>query len=330
MEGGNNGPAVINGAANNYDRDQCFDAPVAFDTGLYTYATRTLLSLRNELMTRLGFAAMLAYPPPGMNDLLNSFLADAQEQLYLRYDTLRGERWWAWQTTVGRRFYDVPIDCTKALDFRKVTAAYLSDNGGRALRTWKASTVYALGEFVNSTSPTGYEYEVTTAGTSNATEPVWPTTVGGTIVNGTVTFTVRAPAAATWSPMRQGINPLEYSVANKGRPYYFNLGESLELWPTPDKTYVIWLRGHLGIKNFYADTDECTIDSRLIFLMALANAKAHYGQPDGGGYFRQLEVMLGRLVKYSHGAKRYIPNPMPIMDPAKLGWNGPMPRATWR
>lgn len=331
MEGGVNGPAVINGLVNNYDRALCFDAPVAFDTGLYVYPTKTLLELRQELMVRLGFAAMLAYPPPGMPELLNSFLQDAQDQLYLRPAIPRLERWWAWQTTAGRRFYDTPIDCTKALDFRRITGAYIADNGGRAVRSWVTASAYTLGEFVMSSQPTDFDYEVTTAGTTDTTEPTWPTALDDTVVDGTVTFTARARPVATWSPLVQGINPLEYSVANAGMPYKFDVNEYLELWPTPDRTYVVWLRGHLGQKRFTQDGDQTTIDSRLVFLMALANAKSHYGQPDGNGYMRQLEVMLAQLCKLSHGLKRYIPLPKPMgMRWSDLDWRCPMPRATWR
>lgn len=56
---------------------------------------------------------------------------------------------------------------------------------------WVASTVYALGAFAKPVTQNGYHYEVTTAGTSAATEPTWPTVVGNTVVDGTVTWTCR-------------------------------------------------------------------------------------------------------------------------------------------
>lgn len=330
MEVASNGPAVINGVANNYDRLTCFDAPVAMDTGLYVYPTKTLVQMRADVMTRLGFAAMLGNPPPGMTDYLNSVIQDAQDQLYFRYNHLRTERWWAWQLTAGRAIYDTPIDCTKALDFRKITGAWLSDNGGRALRSFTPSVAYALGEFVNSTVPSTLEYEVTTAGTAAETEPTWPLAIGGTVVSGTVTFTARAPATATWSPMKQGIDPLQYSATQHGQPYFFDIGEYLSIWPIPDKTYVVWLRGHMGLKRLTQDDDTLTIDYTPVFLMALANAKSHYGQPDANLYFRQLEVLLGRYTAAGHGTKRYIPNPRDYASTcADLAPCG-IPRATFR
>ena len=57
---------------------------------------------------------------------------------------------------------------------------------------WVANTAYALGDIVVPTTLNGYWYECTTAGTSHATtEPTWPTTVGGTVTDGTVTWTCR-------------------------------------------------------------------------------------------------------------------------------------------
>jgi len=58
---------------------------------------------------------------------------------------------------------------------------------------WEASTAYALGDFVVPTEglENGFRYECTTAGTSDASEPTWPTTEGATIVDNTATWTCR-------------------------------------------------------------------------------------------------------------------------------------------
>lgn len=56
---------------------------------------------------------------------------------------------------------------------------------------WVTLTAYILTNFVEPTTPNGYRYECTTAGTSGATEPTWPTTIGGTVTDGTVTWTCR-------------------------------------------------------------------------------------------------------------------------------------------
>lgn len=61
--------------------------------------------------------------------------------------------------------------------------------------TWAASFAYALGAYVIPTTfgsisgQTGKIFKVTTAGTSGTTQPTWPTTAGGTVTDGTVTWT---------------------------------------------------------------------------------------------------------------------------------------------
>lgn len=61
--------------------------------------------------------------------------------------------------------------------------------------TWAVNTPYALNANVIPTTPNGFYYTCTTAGTSNATtQPTWPTTEGATVTDGTVTWTAHAEA----------------------------------------------------------------------------------------------------------------------------------------
>lgn len=65
------------------------------------------------------------------------------------------------------------------------------------LATYAASTAYSDGDVVQPTTPNGYRYTVTTAGTSGV-EPTWPTTLGSTVTSGSATFTLysaRHPAS---------------------------------------------------------------------------------------------------------------------------------------
>ena len=58
---------------------------------------------------------------------------------------------------------------------------YLDDPG-----VWVAATTYSVGNFRRPTTPNGFRYEVTAVagtGTSAGSEPVWPTTVGGTVID---------------------------------------------------------------------------------------------------------------------------------------------------
>jgi len=58
---------------------------------------------------------------------------------------------------------------------------------------WTASTDYAVGSFVRPSSLSLLRFECTSAGTSGSSEPAWPETIGITISDGSVTWTVRKP-----------------------------------------------------------------------------------------------------------------------------------------
>ncbi|MEM1208429.1 MAG: hypothetical protein AAGI54_04100 [Planctomycetota bacterium] len=59
---------------------------------------------------------------------------------------------------------------------------------------WAASTAYALGDIREPTVDNGLRYVASTAGTSDASEPAWPTTVGVTVTDGGVVWTAHRPA----------------------------------------------------------------------------------------------------------------------------------------
>lgn len=66
------------------------------------------------------------------------------------------------------------------------------------LQEWMVATVYALGAIIEPTSPNGYIYKVTTAGTSApSTQPTWPTVIGSTVVDNTVVWTCYAASHPT-------------------------------------------------------------------------------------------------------------------------------------
>lgn len=54
---------------------------------------------------------------------------------------------------------------------------------------WESGHVYVVGEIVTPTTANAHRYRVTTAGTSGASEPIWPTSSGGPVTNGNVVFT---------------------------------------------------------------------------------------------------------------------------------------------
>jgi hypothetical protein len=58
--------------------------------------------------------------------------------------------------------------------------------------TWAATTTFGsdtTAHFVRPTTGNGYVYRAQASGTTAGTEPTWPTTVGATVVDGSVTWT---------------------------------------------------------------------------------------------------------------------------------------------
>jgi hypothetical protein len=74
---------------------------------------------------------------------------------------------------------------------------------------WKASTAYALNDTRLPVTPNGYYYQVTVAGTSGASAPAWPTTLGNTVTDGTV----------TWRCQAAGLKSLTYNVTAPSSAY---------------------------------------------------------------------------------------------------------------
>jgi hypothetical protein len=62
---------------------------------------------------------------------------------------------------------------------------HCADNGAEP---WVANTSFPLNQRSSPTQPNGFEYVVTVSGTTGGTEPVWPTTIGNTVVSGGATF----------------------------------------------------------------------------------------------------------------------------------------------
>ncbi|MGH8261011.1 MAG: hypothetical protein ACREUG_15125 [Steroidobacteraceae bacterium] len=112
-----------------------------------------------------------------------------------------------------------------------------------------------------------------------------------------------------WYPIEQGIPPELYTrIAKPWRPFRYDIRQAIELYPVPNDTYWLWVRGHFGLLAFAADADTTTLDSELVFLHALANGKAHYGQPDANNIEAQANTYLGELIAGTHQGARYIPH----------------------
>lgn len=72
---------------------------------------------------------------------------------------------------------------------------------------WSGNEQFGSAEHCRPTRPTGFSYECTTAGTTGFREPVWPTTIGATVTDGSVVWTCRAAST-------NGVNAITSPTAN--------------------------------------------------------------------------------------------------------------------
>lgn len=111
-----------------------------------------------------------------------------------------------------------------------------------------------------------------------------------------------------WYPLYCGIPPELYTLDQHSFPQRYEIRSCIEVWPTPDETSGrLIVKGGFAMAPFTEDYHRPTIDDELIYLHALAAAKAQYKQPDAKDYAQQAEVMLTRLVAAGHQTKRYLP-----------------------
>lgn len=111
-----------------------------------------------------------------------------------------------------------------------------------------------------------------------------------------------------WYRLDEGIPPEYYTRANInfGWPTRFEIRSCIEIFPAPQAAYTLWVKGDFPPAPLVADTDKFTIDDIAVFLLALGNAKAHYGQKDAQLVLTQAGNYSKALVAGSHGTKRYV------------------------
>lgn len=116
-----------------------------------------------------------------------------------------------------------------------------------------------------------------------------------------------------WYPLIQGIPPELYTMITKPwRPARYDIRQAIELYPMPDQTYFLWVKAHFGLMSFINPTDTTTLDSELVFLHALANAKAHYGQPDANNIAAEANAYRAELIAGTHQTAHYLPGTIAV------------------
>jgi hypothetical protein len=87
----------------------------------------------------------------------------------------------------------------------------------------------------------------------------------------------------------------------------------------------LWIKGHFGLTQFLNPSDTTTLDSELVFLHALANAKSHYGQPDANNIESQANAYRAELIAGTHQTAHYLPGTIavpPAVRPTLIAFDG--------
>lgn len=99
-----------------------------------------------------------------------------------------------------------------------------------------------------------------------------------------------------WRDLVEGINTADWNtMETQSFPSKFEKLAQILIYPKANAVYTIrqWYIKDLG--RFTQNTDPATLDDEMIFLHALANAKAHYRHPDAQTYQNQLNTLLASL-----------------------------------
>jgi hypothetical protein len=109
------------------------------------------------------------------------------------------------------------------------------------------------------------------------------------------------------APLKQGIGPAERAI----NPFfswptrYDTLNGQLEVWPTPDTSYDLVVEYTADWGRFEQPSDRPSVPDRLVFLYALATAKADYRHPDAQAAATAFQVMLDKEKMKQRENRRY-------------------------
>jgi len=104
-----------------------------------------------------------------------------------------------------------------------------------------------------------------------------------------------------WRQLEEGISLANRSWEVSDRPIRYERGEQMEVWPIPVAQYRLRREYVKTLGPFSDSNDRSSLPSEPVFLMALANAKAHYRQPDAERYQQQMDSLLLRLKAQHRG-----------------------------
>lgn len=134
---------------------------------------------------------------------------------------------------------------------------------------------------------------------------------------------IETTVSGQYTRLMEGVRTGDWSnMETRGSPARYERLAQVLVYPKADAAYTLrfWFIKDLG--RFTQDGDAATLDDDMILLHALANAKAHYRQPDAQTYQGQLDTLLASLRGQSFssdGVYRRDRSPDPERRPLLLG-----------
>jgi hypothetical protein len=167
-------------------------------TGAYQLAYANVNSLGSTVLTARASVVVTANQKINITGLpalpvgitaRNFYLSEQANSTNLRYSTTRTDAANFSISAVPVGAAVPPTKNTTAEELLRVAMSFAT-NSQDVFPAWSPNTATIIGDIWLPTVPNGHKYDISavTTGLTGATEPTWPTTVGGTVVNGGVTF----------------------------------------------------------------------------------------------------------------------------------------------
>lgn len=302
---------------------------MGFAKPLANIQTRSLAGIRGVMLNLLGYGANAANPGPGIVATLNTFIDEAQQTLARRLEIDRGVAALPAQLVNDADMTELDYQPVLTLAMAMACAHY----GKPEAKGYMEQHEKYVGDTANRLPPgltallTGKLQEAQRTllmrFPSLRTQRyfTWPLTAGVHLydlidnqedcikkLNPLRVSWVGIELDDVWRPLINNLPPEAHSHSATGYPQRYEIRQCIEIWPAPTETRgKLIVKGDFGLEPFEADLATTTIDEHAVYLLATANAKAHYRQSDAESYFQQLEVYLSGIVAGTHGTRRYVP-----------------------
>lgn len=159
----------------------------------------------------------------------------------------------------------------------------------------------------------GLPWKSTLTLAANANEYPFYTDEGVPIARGSVQTVWIEQGDSIRVPLPQGISHAHRAdAALRSIPECYDTSMTndeftLEVWPTPDKTYRLHVDHNRILTRFTLTADKPSAPYRLVLGYAIAMAKAHFSQPDANTAGEAFKTLLSREKEKQRENRRFIP-----------------------